>query len=420
MTKANIAASVLESWNDSELAQEYIYKEVIGDVRLLIINNDAKVIFDTAEKNSNVGKLANDTLILNALSGSNASDSVEQDGMLYTVAAVPVIKGGETVGAVYLKASAENITQYHNSLKTNIMILFFIVIIVSGLICWAVSHLFTVPINNFTSKIKQMHENDERHTVDISGSNEINVLVSEFNQMVENLDSIDKKRHEFVSNASHELKTPLSSIKLICDSILQNPEVDKTTVLDFLQDMNDEVDRLTRITNKLLALTKSDVSEDAAFEFATLNIKTLSENVVKALRPLAMQKSIYIEEDYKENVFIRADADKIWEAIYNILDNSIKYTSEGGKVIITLSRDEENAYISIKDNGIGMAQDEINKVFDRFYRVDKARARETGGTGLGLSIALNSVQLHGGYINVESKEGEGSTFTIVLPIENEL
>ena len=188
-------------------------------------------------------------------------------------------------------------------------------------------------------------------------------------------------------------------------------------VNEFLYDMNDEVDRLTRITNKLLSLTKLDASaeESEMMELSVINLKNMMRRIVKALKPLAESKNINLETLFDDEVFVTADPDKLWEAIYNIAENSIKYTENGGWVYVEMYRDAQKVYITVADNGIGMKEEETDKIFDRFYRVDKARVRETGGTGLGLSIALSSVQLHGGEISVESHEGEGSLFRIIIP-----
>ena len=241
--------------------------------------------------------------------------------------------------------------------------------------------------------------------------------MNSFNKLTAKIRSQEEKRQEFVSNASHELKTPLSSIKLIADSLLNAPNADRATVEEFLSDMNVQVDRLTRIVNKLLTLTKMDNSANVArMEFAVLNLSEICANVVKALRPLAEQKSINLDFYADGAIYSRVERDRIWEAIYNILDNSIKYTPSGGKVSMDVSKEDGNAIITVEDTGIGIAPDELYKIFDRFYRVDKARARETGGTGLGLSIALTAVELHGGNIQVESEEGKGSKFIIIIPI----
>ena len=151
-------------------------------------------------------------------------------------------------------------------------------------------------------------------------------------------------------------------------------------------------------------------------EFAVADITEICSNVAKALRPLAEQKHIELIYNAEAAIYSKVERDRIWEAIYNLLDNSIKYTKEDGTVTLSVSKDESNVFITVKDTGIGIASEEIYKIFDRFYRVDKARARETGGTGLGLSIALTAVELHGGNTHVESEEGVGSTFKIIIPI----
>jgi signal transduction histidine kinase len=262
-----------------------------------------------------------------------------------------------------------------------------------------------------------MTENDTEEKLDISHGGEIGELVLSFNKLIDKLRLQEQKRQEFVSNASHELKTPLSSIKLISDSLLQNPDAPREMEEEFLNDMNVQVDRLTRIINKLLTLTKMDDSAAVSrMEFTVMDITELTGNVVKALRPLAETKNINLVYESDIGIFSRIEKDRLWEAFYNILDNSIKYTPEGGSVKMSVERDTNCAVVTISDTGIGIAEDEVYKIFDRFYRVDKARSRETGGTGLGLSIALTAVELHGGNIKVESHEGEGSSFKITIPI----
>ena len=306
---------------------------------------------------------------------------------------------------------------FFSHVKYNLLMLSGVVCIIVGLLSIAFSDVITAPISRIAVQLKEMSNGQIRKTIDVRGSNEVNQVAEEFNKMVEQLNTVLARRQEFVSNASHELKTPLSTIKLICDSILQNPDVDMAVVNEFLYDMNDEVDRLTRITNKLLSLTKLDASaeESEMMELSVINLKNMMRRIVKALKPLAESKNINLETLFDDEVFVTADPDKLWEAIYNIAENSIKYTENGGWVYVEMYRDAQKVYITVADNGIGMKEEETDKIFDRFYRVDKARARETGGTGLGLSIALSSVQLHGGEISVESHEGEGSLFRIIIP-----
>lgn len=398
-----------------------LYADTRGD-RILLLDTDSRVTFDSKETGGLRNKVLMAPYILNTFSGEADARECAEEGFHLLQVTVPVYSGAECVGVLVEKTNLEKLYTFFTHLSYRITVLGIVGSLIMGLFGIFISAIFTVPLSRLTGQIKEMSETDARKLENIRGGNEIAALVSAFNLMVERMDAIDNRRQEFVSNASHELKTPLSSIKLICDSLLQNPDAERELVLEFLSDMNEQADRLTRIINKLLSLTKLDSSTDEAeiFEFSTVNLQSLLQNVVRALLPLAQQKNILLETHFPDSVFLRVDADKIWEAVYNILDNSIKYTPEGGRVYAELYRDEENAVITISDNGIGMAENEFNKIFDRFYRVDKARARETGGTGLGLSIALSAVELHGGYIEVESREDEGSLFRIVLPVTNDL
>ena len=420
LTKANILASSLEEIdpdNGTSFKDIKNAHEIAGDARVMYLNRDLTVALDTSETGNVVGKKLALPQTLRALHGEGSAVQSEDSGKNYINAAVPVIKDSAVCGVVYLQAPADDMVNFFSHVKYNLLMLSGVVCIIVGLLSIAFSDVITAPISRIAVQLKEMSNGQIRKTIDVRGSNEVNQVAEEFNKMVEQLNTVLARRQEFVSNASHELKTPLSTIKLICDSILQNPDVDMAVVNEFLYDMNDEVDRLTRITNKHLSLTKLDASaeESEMMELSVINLKNMMRRIVKALKPLAESKNINLETLFDDEVFVTADPDKLWEAIYNIAENSIKYTENGGWVYVEMYRDAQKVYITVADNGIGMKEEETDKIFDRFYRVDKARARETGGTGLGLSIALSSVQLHGGEISVESHEGEGSLFRIIIP-----
>ena len=420
LTKANILANfAAESSFDDNFNALPLKRsiEIVGDARVICLDRDTKVLFDTSETADLIGKSMPVGLVANALEGTENAEISNENGKTYINAAVPVIKTGRTVGVIYIQSPADDMAEYINHIKHNLYMISVIVFALVLVLSLAFSNIMTAPLSNITAKISDMSANDIRKPIDIKGTSEVNELVAAFNSMVEKIDLVEEKRQEFVSNASHELKTPLSSIKLICDSILQNPDVSPEMVNEFLNDMNEEVDRLTRITDKLLNLTKMDAAaeETEMINFSVINLRNLIKNIVKALKPLARQKHIKIETHLLEDVYARVDADKIWEAVYNIIDNSIKYTAQGGWVYVELYRDKREAVITVGDNGIGMEAEETEKIFDRFYRVDKARARETGGTGLGLSIVRSAVELHKGKIEVESREEVGSLFRIIIP-----
>jgi signal transduction histidine kinase len=228
---------------------------------------------------------------------------------------------------------------------------------------------------------------------------------------------MDRNRSEFVSNASHELKTPLSSMKILIESLLYQDGVDEKIYKEFLTDINKEIDRLSEIITGLLSLAKTESETEAL----TLNKILLSELVhksVRALQPIARENGVTLTFTVSSDPEVECDALKVMQAVMNLVENAIKYTGDGGRVSVTLQRSGGNAMIVVRDNGCGIPEDEIPHLFDRFYRVDKARARGTGGSGLGLHITRKIALLHGGRIDVQSEEGKGSVFTLVLPIKN--
>ena len=215
---------------------------------------------------------------------------------------------------------------------------------------------------------------------------------------------------------SHELKTPLSSIKVLSESILLQENVPQEMYVEFLGDIISEVDRMTEIINDLLTLVKLDQKE-VPILFTETELNKLVIDIVKRMKPLANEKKIVLHYTFlKEAILADIDKTKFVLAISNLVENAIKYTAEGGSVTITIDSDHQNAFLSVADTGIGIAEDEINKIFERFYRVDKTRNRETGGTGLGLSITHSTILMHNGSIKVTSKEQEGTTFLVRIPL----
>ncbi len=421
LSQANVIAGYISQYQD--LSSESINKllaqqQLSSDCRVLMLNEFACVTYDSNNGAMN-GKFMLVGPVLDAINGSN---SVEQgkdgDGELILSAAVPIMKDKKVTGVIYYQALASDSSEFIKQINLTMFMLTVIVSILVGVISFILSGIITHPIRNITEKLSKAADEEEDYVIiERTTGGEMGKLIDSFNKMTEQIQKQEEKRQEFVSNASHELKTPLSSIKLISDSLLNTPDAPKEMVDEFLTDMNVQVDRLTRIVEKLLTLTRMDSSANVAkMEFQVSDLTELCSNITKALRPLAEQKHIELEYNPELTVYSKIERDRLWEAIYNILDNSIKYTREGGKVTMNLSKDDSNVIIEITDTGIGIAPDEVYKIFDRFYRVDKARARETGGTGLGLSIALTAIELHGGNIQVESEEGEGSTFRIIIPI----
>ena len=254
-----------------------------------------------------------------------------------------------------------------------------------------------------------LHENTYTETMDISDA---------FNKMSGRMKALDDSRNEFVSNVSHELKTPITSMKVLADSLLSEENVPVELYQEFMRDMSEEIERESKIINDLLSLVKMDKTANTA---NTMNIKTenmneLVERILKRLRPIAATRNIEVIFESFRPVTAEVDETKLSLAISNLVENAIKYNKENGWVHVSLNADHKNCYIEVADSGIGIPEDSIEHIFERFYRVDKSHSREIGGTGLGLAIARSAVVMHRGAIKVFSQPEEGTTFTIRIPL----
>lgn len=299
----------------------------------------------------------------------------------------------------------------------NGFVLALLLVLLAAAMTLCAAYFMTNRIVKFTNKMEAMDGGKLTEKLDIKWNDEISKLGEAFNNLSDKISVLEKQRTEFVSNASHELKTPLSSIKLMADSIIQTPDIEMDYVREFLSDMNDEVERLNRIVNKLLYITKMDtLTEKMSGNLELINLKDVVEGINRNLMPIAEMENKELVLNADEDILLMANKDILWQAIYNIVDNALKYTGEHGRVSVTLTKEKKRAVITVEDNGVGIAEDDKGRIFERFYRVDKARSRATGGTGLGLSIAQSAIDFHNGTLGVESELGVGSTFTIALPL----
>jgi len=267
------------------------------------------------------------------------------------------------------------------------------------------------------SVVTKMSEGYLSQRVEVIGNDEFSTLCAAFNDMSDKLEQIEQNREEFVSNVSHELKTPLSAVKVLAESILFQENVAPCTYKEFLHDIISETDRMDNIVNDLLTLVKLDQTV-MGLNISSVDLSDLIDGIIKRLGPLATKKKISLVKEGLDSLEAKVDEVKLILAISNLVENGIKYTEEEGIVKIILDADHQNAFIKIVDTGIGIEEGEQSKIFTRFYRVDKMRDRGTGGTGLGLSITHSTVLLHGGSVRVISKEDEGSTFIVRLPLKS--
>ena len=334
-----------------------------------------------------------------------------ENGGMYSRAATPIVSYGTVIGCVYLMEYDQEQGSLIQTLQNNIFsitIFLELAIIVFSILF---SNVYSSRLRQILASMRIIREGDYTHKLEMGGQDELNLLGDEFNDLTDRLQISENKRRQFVSDASHELKTPLASIKLLSDSILQN-EMDIATTREFVQDIGNEADRLNRMTQKLLSLTKIESQQDGTCEI--INIAPTVQRVIRMLSGIAEKNDITIIPQLEDNCPILILEDDLYQITFNLVENGIKYNLPGGTLTVRVYRQEENAILEVTDTGVGIPEDAIGHVFERFYRVDKARSRKTGGSGLGLAIVRNMVERNDGTIQVESTQGQGSTFRVIF------
>ncbi|MCL1934902.1 MAG: HAMP domain-containing histidine kinase [Defluviitaleaceae bacterium] len=382
-------------------------------LRIIILDTMSNVLVDSE------GIEENNTLflpeIINTMATLSPTSVIQSAGTIrYTV--VPINNElSEMIGIVLLISSVQDINELIEVVSSQTETLSLISLIFAILSALIVAYIVLSPLMRLLRAVERMSSGYLSERIKIIGKDEFAKLCKEFNLMNDKLERIEKTREEFVSNVSHELKTPISSIKVLSDSILIQENIPNEIYKEFLEDISKEVDRMNNIINDLLTLVKLD-QNTTFLNISKFNINDTIKNIIKRLKPLADQKNIIIDLKEEKEIFMQGDEMKLALAISNLIENAIKYTKETGFVYVKIDGDNQNIYISVKDTGIGIAEEEYSKIFNRFYRVDKTRDRDTGGTGLGLSITHSTILLHNGTIRVNSKENEGTSFLVRLPI----
>lgn len=423
--KANIISETISDvWeSDTSVVMSDRFAGVVDrslagtNIRGVVTNTSYTVLYDTNHESELVGKVFMRDVLKQAFDGEQADVTVTgENNMRLISVAVPIEMDGEIVGGVYLAESINTIDEIIRSTRTSLFVFSALIIILIGMLSLGMSYIITSPMEEIKSVAKEISKGNFSKRINVKGHNEIAQMGEMINYMCDELELLEEKRRKFVSDASHELKTPMAGVKLICDSLVSADNLEPSMVKEFLADMSEEVDRLTRIVERLLVLTKLDAG-GGALKVSEIDIKALINHVVKKLTPIANSSDIVIYTNYHDMEFepVLIDYDKMYEAFYNIIDNAIKYSPEGGFVHIDVTADNEYLTIKIEDNGPGIPEGERDRVFERFYRLDDSRARDTGGTGLGLAITKEAVLMHGGTIDVASASEIGSIFIVRLP-----
>ena len=377
--------------------------------RILVTNSAGKVLYDTRETGSAVGSYVLYTEIVQALTGSDAFSCAYHNGAFRSRGSSPVLYHNQIIGAVYAYEYDTEQAALLDGLQENLLRLSGMIGVAVLVLSMMLSRVLTQKISKLLNAIRQVREGAYSHRTRIAGRDEIAQLGEEFNSLTDRLQKTEDARRRFVSDASHELKTPLAAIRLLTDSILQTDDIDPVTTREFVADIGREAERLSRITEDLLRLTRLDsgVLERAA----VVDVLPVLEQVLRMMSLVAQEKGAELTYEAAEGCFVMATRDEIHQVIYNLVDNAIKH-SGGAAVQVELSMEDGAVVLSVSDNGPGIPEDDISRIFERFYRVDKARSRAAGGTGLGLAIVRDTVERRGGTVQAANRSGGGAVFTV--------
>ena len=381
--------------------------------RILVTDEAGLVLYDTAE-GSVAGKFALTGEVVAALEGNDHFVSEYEDGIFFSRASAPVLNRNTVIGAVCLYEWDSSQGMLLEELQQNLHIISLVVIgAVLGLFL-IFSRAFTRRVSILLAGMHRVREGEYAHRVTLEGQDELTQLADQFNQLTGRLETTEAERRRFVSDASHELKTPLASIRLLTDSILQDENIDRETTREFVGDIGEAADRLIHISQELLELNRLDEGRAVRQEAVDLNAQV--EKTCRMLSPLAEESRVTLETRLGEDCVVRCSPEGVNQILQNLMENAIKYNVPDGRVTVTTQRERDAVRLEVTDTGVGIPEADRNRIFERFYRVDKARSRAAGGTGLGLSIVRDTVGLYGGTIAVDPNEPGGTTFTVRLPL----
>ncbi len=396
----------------AEVTTELSVAADIFDGRILVVDGNLKVVADTF--NNEQGKILLSREVIECIRGMHVCQVKEGEDHIELT--LPV-KGAENtnVGAIILRASLERENAVVNHVGHSVFIFDVVTLLVAAFVAFFVSGRMTKPFKSIVASIQHVTDGYLEDTVSIGGFYEVKRISDSFNEMLLQMKKVEESRQEFVSNVSHELKTPMTSIKVLADSLTMQGEAPAELYREFLSDITDEIERENKIINDLLSLVRLDRKE-AEMHIAQVSINELMEIILKRIKPIAKNRNIELVFESFRPVLAEVDEVKLSLAVSNLIENAVKYNVEDGNVRVSLNADHKYFYISVSDSGIGIPEAAQPFVFDRFYRVDKARSRESGGTGLGLAITKSVVLRHKGTIKVYSRENEGTTFTVRIPL----
>ena len=378
-----------------------------------VFDASGDVTFDniTAEGDVSIDSRAVDR----ALQGETSIRTVTVDGDAMRVRTLPIRLDDRISGALEVGQSQEDLADTLQALVLILAVAYPVTLAVASIGGAFLAGRALSPIDSLTRLARRISAEDLSQRLDMRPTDdEVGRLARTFDEMIARLDEAFRRQRQFTADASHELRTPLTAIKGQAEVALSKPR-DATVYREVLQTVNEEVDRLIRMVGSLLTLARADAGQ-IPIASETVSLGDLVTAAVEQLRPMAEQRRIEVSVTTGPAVALQADEDLLLQLLLNLLDNALKYTHPGGGVTAGWGTDDVQAELWVRDTGIGIDKEHVERIFDRFYRVDRARSRAEGGAGLGLSICRWIAAAHGGSISVESMPGEGTLFTVRLPL----
>lgn len=390
----------------------------IYDGRIMVIDKSFHILKDTYRLDENK-TIISEEVIKSAL-GEEITKYDKQNR--YIEMTVPLLQvgtsedEGEVLGVVMISVSTDSISRNLEYLSKNATVVQLVCVFIIVFVGILLSIELVRPFYKMSRSIEEISTGYGGDELNIKDYSETEQICRKINSMFSRMKVLDDSRQEFVSNVSHELKTPLTSMKVLADSINSMEDAPIELYKEFMADIGNEVDRETKIINDLLSLVKMDKSA-ADLNISNVNINELLEQILKRLQPIADRQKVELVLESFRPVTADIDEVKLTLAITNLVENAIKYNKTDGWVRISLNADHQYFYLKVEDSGIGIPEDSLEHIYERFYRVDKSHSREIGGTGLGLAITRNAILMHRGAIKVFSTEGEGTIFNVRIPLK---
>lgn len=414
--QAGVISSTLSTVDDlsSESVSEVMSLiDMEAMTRVIITDKNALVLYDTAELDPALDRFALFSEVAVALEGKVVFRSVYDGRAFITSYGMPISGQNSIIGAVYLYEYNSQQAALISEIQRNMRNISLMMGVFSIILVLIFSRALTFRITELVRATRIVYSGNYDYRISVKGKDELSELGSEFNDLTRRLKETEELRRRFVSDASHELKTPLASIRLLSDSIVTADNMDMATMRDFVADIGSEAERLQHTAEKLLSLSRMDSGENLDFEIYDLG--EIVTRTMRLLEPLAREKGVTIRTELVKGCTVTGNEDLLYRVVFNLAENAIKYNHPQGEVLLKLLRREDKVILLTEDTGIGIPSEDLPHIFSRFYRVDKARSREAGGSGLGLSIVHDAVSIHGGEIRVETLPQGGTRFTVELP-----